>query len=143
MSGAPAPRAIERPPLINRILKDCFTDATGQGYSIARIVGAIIALIFILVIPAFIVFWQALGFGGPKPTITEWRELLGALQTYIPAIALAVAGFIGIAGATDPGGAWWSRSNAPPSQNTRTVDPPGAAITDTHTPGPPAGDERG
>lgn len=144
MSGAPTRVFRGASHLITNVLRDWFTDSTGQGYSIGRALG--VYVIFLgTTAPIAVGIFMAVQLD--KPTMADWVSFIGSLVPYFPAVAAAGSVLILGAGATDPGGAWWSRSNAPPSTTTveREVSrgpPPTATETTTRTPGPPAQGER-
>lgn len=116
--GAPVSRAASD--LIGRIARDAFTDVTGNGFAIGRFLGAGLFGIGLILIPMGVVIFLTLQ--PVKPAVAEWVELLDSLGPYFAWTSAAVVTLITLTAPVDPGGAWWSKKNAPPP-----VAPTGAA----------------
>lgn len=134
----PAVPAVQKVGLLTRVARDWFTDATGRGYSIGRGLGTFIILLFCC-FPIGIAIFMGVQTGN-KPSMADWVQLLNALALYVPAVSAAAAGLILGTAPTDPGGAWWSHTNAPPSTTTvhsEATPPAGATTVRTNEPGAP------
>jgi hypothetical protein len=119
------------PGIWGRVAKDIFTDTTGQGYAIGRVL-VVPLLVAGLGIPvAIIVFLMR---QVTKPQVAEWVSLLSAIGPYLLFVSAAIVSVVTLTAPTDPGGAWWSKSNAPPPAQPDPVPPAPAKR-------PPAADE--
>ena len=79
-------------------LTQLLTGANNETLSIGRVLGIIIAIVFLTVLPTIAVITISFNW----MTGDEWHMIFSELTTYEPAVALSVAGMIGITAFSEP-----------------------------------------
>jgi hypothetical protein len=82
---------------VNQII----TGADNQTVAIGRVLGIIVAVLFLVFLPSAAVVSIGLGW----ISADSWQVIFTQLTTYEPAIALSIAGLIGLTAFSEPKGA--------------------------------------
>jgi len=78
--------------------KHILTGKDNETVAIGRVLGLIVFALFIVTVPIIAVVTLRAG----SVSGADWKAVFEAMQVYVPAILLSVAGLIGITSASEP-----------------------------------------
>ena len=79
-------------------LNQILTGANNQTLAIGRVLGIIMAIVFLFILPSIAVVAIALKW----MTADDWHMIFRELTTYEPAVAISIAGMIGLTAFSEP-----------------------------------------
>lgn len=79
-------------------LKDALTGADNETVAIGRLIGLAVTVVLLIALPTFAAFTIY----EDRIPVTTWTAFMAALEVYVPAICVAVAGLVWGTNSTEP-----------------------------------------